>query len=312
MILCSETSPEPHMQSALERRFAFVCGLHRSGTSLVTSLLAGHPLVSGFSGTGAIEDEGQFLQTVLPLEIDFGGVGRFGFDPRAHMTEDSHLNTEWNSSRLLAEWSQHWDLSRPLLIEKTPSNLLRMRLLDRLLSPSFFIVVTRHPVAAALATMKWTEGNLFSLLYHWVHCYRIARADAGRLKNVLWVSYESLVENPPATLGRIARFLDLPAFEGWPGRLENANHGYFAQWQTNFLGDWNRAIAQTPPERPRSIATRLRDRIERNRLERSLPRHRKADRRGHFYDALDAAALLENEVVSFGYSFHDLSKSPAY
>ena len=293
-------------------RFVFVCGLHRSGTSLIAKSLAQHPLASGFSGTGEIEDEGQFLQTVLPLEIEFGGVGRFGFDARAHMTEGSHINNPANASRLFEEWSRHWDISKPLLIEKTPSNLLRMRLLNRLLSPSFFIVVTRHPVAAALATMKWTEGNLFGLLYHWVHCYRIARADAAQLENVLWVSYESLVADPVKTLSRIARFLDLRASEGWPSSLENANRKYFTQWQTDYHGDWNRTIAQLPPEMPRSIIRRVKDRITRDRLERSLPAYRQAHRRKGFRDAQDAASLLESEIATFGYSFYDLTKSPVW
>ncbi len=36
-------------------RYLFVCGLHRSGTSLITRCLMEHPSVSGFRDTGAIE-----------------------------------------------------------------------------------------------------------------------------------------------------------------------------------------------------------------------------------------------------------------
>ena len=50
----------------MEHRFVFLAGLHRSGTTLLARLLAAHPEVSGFSGTGAPADEGQLLQSVYP------------------------------------------------------------------------------------------------------------------------------------------------------------------------------------------------------------------------------------------------------
>jgi hypothetical protein len=292
------------------QRYAFICGLHRSGTTLIARALAEHPMVSGFKSTGAIEDEGQFLQSVLPLEIAFGGVGRFGFDPRAHMTETSALNTPEAASRLLSEWSRYWDPTKPVRIEKTPSNLLRMRLLQSLIRTSHFIIVTRHPVAASLAAMKWTEGNLFSLFAHWVHCYRTARDDARAIERVLWVNYESFVSDPAHQLSRIAEFLQLTAHREWIPRVTNENEKYFALWRNNYLGDLDRSIGQLPPEHKRSLFTRLRERIARDAREQRLPLYRRQNNLRHFYDALDAVALFEPAISEFGYSFSDLYLTP--
>jgi hypothetical protein len=291
-------------------RHLFVCGLHRSGTSLITRSLAAHSKVTGFRGTGMIEDEGQFLQTVLPLEIAHGSVGRFGFDPRAHLTEESVLNTAANAQKLLSEWSRHWDMTRPVRVEKTPSNLLRMRLLAQLMPPSLFIIVTRHPVASCLATLKWTEGSLFSLLSHWVHCYRIARSDAARLPHVIWTSYEAFVARPEEELNRLLQFAGLEPEPGIAPVVTSENGKYFAQWHAQYFGDGDRAIAQKPPEHYRSPLTRFKDKIARERRERSLPVWlTRAHLRNH-YEALDAAALLESAVAEFGYSFQDLDKAP--
>jgi hypothetical protein len=293
-----------------DQRHAFICGLHRSGTTLIALALGRHPMVSGFKNTGVIEDEGQFLQTVLPLEISFGGVGRFGFDPRAHMTEASPLNTPESASRLLSEWGRYWDGDKPVLTEKTPSNLLRMRLLQALAPSSHFIIVTRHPIATSLATLKWTEGSLFSLFSHWVHCHRIARDDAKRIKRALWVSYEAFVKDPARQLARIAEFLNLPLHPGWAPAVTDENEKYFALWRTRYCGDFDRAIEQLPPEHPRSLLTRARERLARNARERSLPLYRRRENRRDFYDALDAAAHFEPALAEFGYSFTDLSRFP--
>src|SRR6202035_1163535 len=101
-----------------EHKLVFLAGLHRSGTTLRARLLAAHPLISGFSGTGAPADEGQHLQTVYPSDHEYGRPGRFGFAPEMHLTESSPLVSEQSAERLWEEWSLHWDLSRPLLLEK--------------------------------------------------------------------------------------------------------------------------------------------------------------------------------------------------
>jgi hypothetical protein len=295
--------------AAPARRFVFIGGLHRSGTTMIARALAAHPSISGFRNTGAIEDEGQFLQTVFPVENEFGGAGRFGFDPRAHMTEASALNSARNAASLLGDWGRHWDCTKPVLLEKTPSNLLRMRLLQALVPPSYFIIVMRHPIAACLATSKWTEGNLFSLLTHWVHCYSLACEDAKLIDRVLWVSYENFVADPSGQLARMAEFLDLsPDPHGRP-EVRNENGRYFDLWRTQFFADGMREIEQVAPERPRSLMTRLRDKWTREARERALPSHRRRANLRNFYDAQDAVAFLEPAINRFGYSFLDLSRS---
>jgi|HubBroStandDraft_2_1064218.scaffolds.fasta_scaffold04723_5 hypothetical protein len=290
-------------------RFVFVCGLHRSGTSLIARCLADHPQASGFANTGVIEDEGQYLQTVLPLEIDYGGVGRFGFDPRAHLTEASPLNTAENARKLLSEWQRYWDLSKSVLVEKTPCNLLRMRLLAQFMQPSYFIIVTRHPIASSLAAIRWTEGNTFKFLAHWAHCYRIAREDAAQLPNVKWISYETFTADPQRELNRLYDFIDLPPHEISGVPIANENQKYFDLWKQKYFGDNDRAIVQKPPKELGTFAEKMRYRLY--SVKRALgPAYRRKNNLLNFQDAQDAVALLESAINEFGYSFHDLNKAP--
>lgn len=87
-----------------EYKYVFVCGLHRSGTSVLGRNIARLENSTGFKNTGILMDEGQRLQDVYPIAAEYGGVGRVGFDPRAHRTETSGLLTPENVARLRASW----------------------------------------------------------------------------------------------------------------------------------------------------------------------------------------------------------------
>src|ERR1700719_893786 len=101
-------------------RYVFVCGLQRSGTSVLGRNLGRLPNVTSFKNTGVRGDEGQFLQDIYPDDHECGGSGRFGFDPRAHLTEASPLLTPENVANLRTNWNAYWDKSKPICLEKSP------------------------------------------------------------------------------------------------------------------------------------------------------------------------------------------------
>lgn len=211
-------------------KFVFVGGLHRSGTSPLFRILREHPQISGFHETGAPEDEGQHLQTVFPPAKAYGGPGRFGFDKEAHLTEKSKLVTAENREKLFKEWSRHWDLSKPYLLEKSPPNLIRTRFLQAMFTNSCFIVIYRHPIAASLATQKWTSSNLESLVEHWLHSHRLFELDRRHLRHVHALKYEDLIASTQLELGKIYRFLNLEPHYS-PPLHAGGNDAYFCAWQ---------------------------------------------------------------------------------
>jgi hypothetical protein len=215
----------------MEQRLVFVGGLHRSGTSLLTRCLAQHPLVSGFEGTGVPEDEGQHLQTVYRPAKDFGGPGRFAFDPAARLTEDSPLVTDESRRRLMEEWGRFWDTTKPVLVEKSPPNLVRGRFLQALFPGARLVMVQRHPLAVAYATQKWSRTSLRSLLRHWLAAHEAFEEDRPRLEHVHLVRFEDFVAEPAATLEAVYGFLGL---EPVPPGIEirpDANDAYLARWR---------------------------------------------------------------------------------
>ena len=191
------------------RKYVFVCGLPRSGTSVLGRNIGRLEDCTDFKNTGVGMDEGQFLQNVYPIAHVFGGAGRFGFDPRAHRTETTSLLTAENVARLRASWHAHWDNSKTIFVEKTPENLLMTRFLQAAFPNSYFVVIRRHPVPVGLAAQKWKINvtSLYSMFEHWLHCHELFEEDRKYLKHVYELRYEDYVENPGRYHEEIAAFL---------------------------------------------------------------------------------------------------------
>jgi hypothetical protein len=213
-------------------RLVFLAGLHRSGTTLLARLLAAHPEVSGFSGTGVPADEGQHLQDVYPPASVYGGPGRFGFAPESHLTEASPLVSEDNARAIFEQWSAHWDLARPVLVEKSPPNLLKTRFLQALYPASAFVVIVRHPIPVSIPTARWRGTRRYDRMFaHWLRCHALFEADRQRLERVHVLQYEQLVRDPSDTLRDVFEFLELEPIPPSEPVEGGANEKYFRQWQ---------------------------------------------------------------------------------
>jgi Sulfotransferase family len=190
-------------------KYVFVCGLPRSGTSVFGRNVGRLENCTGLTNTGVLEDEGQFLQDVYPIASEHGGDGRFGFDPRMHLTETSDLLTRENVAKLRTNWHAYWDKSKTICVEKTPGNLVITRFLQAAFPNSYFIIIRRHPVPVGLATQKWKINvtSLYNMFEHWLHCDELFDEDKKYLKHVYELRYEDYVENPDRYHEEIAVFI---------------------------------------------------------------------------------------------------------
>ena len=190
-------------------KHVFVCGLPRSGTSVLGRNVARLEDCTGFKSTGVLEDEGQFLQDVYASDHERGGSGSFGFHADSHLTETSALLTRRNAERLRCCWERYWDPRKRIRVEKTPGNLLMARFLQAIFPNAYFVVMRRHPISVSMATQKWKDSvrSLDCLFRHWLYCHELFEQDRKHLERVYELTYEDYVDDPDKYHEEIAAFI---------------------------------------------------------------------------------------------------------
>ncbi len=233
----SKLTPEQASEIAQRHPFGILGGLHRSGTTLLFRMLREHPEISGFANNpyanewlGA-EDEGQYLQSVYPPAIFWGGPGKFAFSPDANLTEESEFLTPESKTRLALEWFPFFDLSKRFLLEKSPPNILWTRFLQSVFPNSWFVIIERHPVAVSLATEKWSPTGLPSLVEHWLVAHETFEKDRPHLRRVMTIKYENLISQPFEVISTIYKFMGLDPHPTTFEATWEHNQKYFAKWR---------------------------------------------------------------------------------
>lgn len=186
-----------------QQRYIFVGGLQRSGTTTISDLLGSNDFTSKLSlskeqlinnrpweiqnismdyfydvvSEGAIE--GKFIQDVYPYKYILDIIGR---SDAAEGTIEALVRREALSAsfatsgsagfspglRLISQWESYWNMSKPVLIEKTPENIIMAPFLQQIFEKElqksvYFLFTIRHPVAWALAVEKWISTYLVRL-----------------------------------------------------------------------------------------------------------------------------------------------------
>tara|TARA_Y100001935_G_scaffold254603_1_gene264189 strand:- start:834 stop:1568 length:735 start_codon:yes stop_codon:yes gene_type:complete len=190
----------------MDKKYIFICGLHRSGKSTLTNIISTSNLVSIHTHKNSIDIEGQHIQTVYDAAYKHGGPGKFGFDKKYHYTEKTYLLTQKNNDKIINDWSKFWDLNKPILVEQSPPNIIHTRYLQEIVDKSYFIIIIRHPLSVALATEKYMTQTLDKHIEHWLHVHEILYNDLKKIKNYLILKNEKL--NIDTFEHKINNFLD--------------------------------------------------------------------------------------------------------
>jgi len=181
-------------------------GLHHSGTGFLRKTVygsLGKEYASIHENTGKSEDEGQHLQNVYPPfssrrsvcrdDDNRTFIGRLYYCP-----EILEIAKQENASEsLFQQWSLYWNMTKPFLIQKTPT--MDVLLLEHLKTHNtVHVIVMRHPFVwtpPKHITEQVANPGLFFLtqwLNVWAHV--LEQLSKEQVYSFAVVQYETLVE----------------------------------------------------------------------------------------------------------------------
>lgn len=205
-------------------RYAFVGGLHRTGTSLLANMIATHPQVRAITGAPVPENEGCYLQGAIAHTALHGVPGHYATDLAQHLVEGCRYDTLETRRRIEADWSRWFEPGGDWRVEKSPVNLTRMRLYQQLFPCSQFIVILRHPAIMAAALAKWVDTDPARLIDYALDAYDIVAEDLRYLHGAMVVRYEDLVAGK--AFAAVLAFLGLEDGHAAAAVLRNGNADY--------------------------------------------------------------------------------------
>lgn len=273
---------------SFDERAVFIAGPARSGTTLLTSLLDGHPDLLALPEETAYfptvrtkyaaksrREQFDYLTTTTLSNVLFGGVCKWGQRDYSHFPT-ARFRQEFerrafdpaNARRdlLLLMVEAYADvLDRPLdsvrrWVEKTPANRDHLDAIFQRFPHARILLTLRDPRALLASniqretTRQLHRFSAYLVVHHWLQVARLAlnqrhKPDPSRPLEV--VEYGTLLADPAATLRRVCGFLGV---DYSPGSLTPTKAG--TPWKGNSSADVAFvAVSTEPSERWRKQLT---------------------------------------------------------
>lgn len=213
----------------IANKFVFVLSPPYCGSTLLVAILS----TSGRISLNNVFDnqEGQGLPSVRKVILK-------------SMRWDANVRYPWEW--LKQEWLKYWDPSKPLLLEKSPPNIMRAQELAEHFQPAYFVILVRNPYVHVDSILRRNtdEADAFHRVEDAaafaLRCLRYQKKNAESLERVLVLKYEELGEEYAAVRTKLVGFLpeldDMPPqpreyrVKGKSGSIGNKNQQVIAKF----------------------------------------------------------------------------------
>jgi hypothetical protein len=174
----------------MEHKYLFILSPPYSGSTLIVQLVGTSKNASIFSSK---QSEGQKLEELKPIML----IDKW----------DETKKLPWKKIKKV--FLENWDLKKPILVEKSPPNIIRTKDIIQEFQPVFFIITIKNPYSWAYSVKRRKDQIKFSkVAQNWVRMAKHQMNNISNLKNSLFFKYEDLTDDPEKVSQDIGNFLN--------------------------------------------------------------------------------------------------------
>jgi hypothetical protein len=185
----------------MDHLYLFAVCPNNSGSTLIAKLLGTSPAVSLLKNS---LHEGVCVtraRSHMPVSQK-NERGNCTINEEKFMNPD---NYRWE--KIAFCWREQWNMKRPILVEKSPQNLLRTQMMAEAFPNSKFIISLRNPYAFCEGVHRKFGYDHTVAAEHWVKCAQHQIQNIKTLENSIFFTYEELCDRTATTCDKIVRFV---------------------------------------------------------------------------------------------------------
>ena len=196
-------------------QFLFILSPPYCGSTMLNQLLSSSKNVSCNNNLGT--REGQLLP----------GVNHFMFQKDRW---DPKVNYPWEEVKKV--WMRYWDFSKPIFLDKSIPNIMRVNEIESVFSPIKYICMVRNPYAQVEGIMRRNKQDSKSAAEFAIMCLHYQRKNKAR-HNALFFSYEELCEKGEVILKKIVEFV--PELNDIDANIEFTSHNFKSEGKMKMI-----------------------------------------------------------------------------
>ena len=104
-------------------------------------------------------------------------------------------------------WRKYWDLSKPILLDKSTTNIMRANKIREIFKPASFICLVRNPYAQCEGIIRRSKKSAESAAKFTIKCLKYQKRNIENEKNLLFFTYEELCNKKEKIINDIHNFI---------------------------------------------------------------------------------------------------------